>query len=127
MDYPALAQATVDFLKPYLVAAGGKLAQDSLGVAREKVFGWLKSKFTKPAQSGALEEAAQSPQDAGALEALQLQIRRALEQQEEFRKELLEHLPKEVLPPGITQTANVTGNANVTIQSAGSGNINVQR
>ena len=127
MDYTELARATVDFLKPYLAAAGGKLAQDSLSAAREKVFGWLKSKFTKPAQSGALEEAAQAPQDAGALEALQLQIRRALEQQEEFRKELLERLPKEILPPGLTQTANVSGNANVTIQSAGSGSINVQR
>src|SRR5687768_6895559 len=111
MDYTELARATVEFLKPYFVASGGKLVQDSLSAAREKVFGWLKSKFNKPAQSGALEEAAQAPQDAGALEALQLQIRRALEQHEEFRKELLERLPKEILPPGITQTANVSGNA----------------
>jgi len=53
-----------------------------------------------------------------------LQIRRALEQQEEFRKELLEHLPKEV----ITQTANVTGDTNITLQNTGAGNsINIQR
>ena len=127
MDYTELARVTVDFLKPYLVAAGGKLAGDALSAAREKVFGWLKSKFTRPAQSGALEEAAQSPQDAGALEALQLQIRRALEQQEEFRQELIERLPKEVLPPGFSQAANVTGNANVVVQSTGKGNISVQR
>jgi hypothetical protein len=127
MDYTELARATVDFLKPYLAAAGGKLVQDGLSAAREKVFGWLRNKFTKPAQSGALEEAVQSPQDASALEALQLQIRRALEQQEEFCKELLERLPKEILPPGIAQCANVTGTANVVIQSTGSGTINVQR
>jgi hypothetical protein len=122
MDYTELARVTVDFLKPYLLAAGGKLVKDSLSAAREKAFNWLKTKFTKPAQSAALEEAAQSPQDAGAMEALQFQIRLALEKQEDFRKELLELLPKEIV-----QTANVTGNENVTVQSTGSGNINIQR
>lgn len=122
MDYAKLAAETVGFLKPYIIAAGGKLAKDSLHAAREKVFGWLKSKFTKPVQTAALEEALQSPQDAGAFESLQLQIRLALEKQEDFRKELLELLPKEIV-----QTADVTGNANVTIQTTGSGNINIQR
>jgi hypothetical protein len=128
MDYTELARVTVDFLKPYLAAAGGTLVQDSLSAAREQVFGWLKRKFTKPAQTGALEEAAQSPQDAGALEALQLQIRRALEQQEDFRKELLERLPQEVLPPSLVQTLNQSGEGNLGIQNTGSGNtFNVQR
>jgi hypothetical protein len=122
IEYEELAHATVEFLKPYLIAAGGKLAKEGLDAAREKVFGWLKTKFIKPAQSGALEEAVQSPQDAGAIEALQLQIRRALEQQEEFRKELLERLPKEIIPPGFAQTANVTGNDNDVVQIKGSGN-----
>lgn len=118
-----LAHTTVEFLKPYLVAAGGKLAQDSLNAAREKVFGWLKSKFIKPALSGALDLAVKSPQDPDALESLQHQIQRALEHQEEFRKELLA-----LLPPGISQTANVTGDSNVIAQSTGSGNsINIQR
>ncbi len=118
-----LAQTTVQFLKPYLVAAGGKLAQDGLNAAREKVFGWLKSKLIKPAQSGALDLAAKSPHDPDALESLQHQIQRALEHQEEFRKELLT-----LLPPGISQTANVTGDSNVIAQSTGSGNsINIQR
>jgi|SRR6266568_2991681 len=126
MDYTELARVTVEFLKPYLVAAGGKLAGDGLSAARERAFGWLKSKFTRPAQTGALEEAAQSPQDAGALEALQIQIRRALER-EEFRQELIERLPKELLPPGFSQAANVAGNANVIVQSSGKGNISIQR
>ena len=73
----------------------------------------------------------EAPQDAGALEALQLQIRRALEQQEEFRKELLEILPREVLPRSLGQTATVTGDDNILIQSAGSGSgsisVSVQR
>jgi hypothetical protein len=127
-NYSELARNTVEFLKPYFIAAGGKLAQDGLNTAREKVFGWLKSKFIKPAQSAALEVATQAPHDPDALESLQHQIQRALEQQEEFRKELLAHLPKEILPPGIVQTANVTGDNNVTAQSTGSGSsINIQR
>ncbi len=99
INYGELAHNTVEFLKPYLIAAGGKLAQDGLNAAREKVFGWLKSKFIKPAQSAALEVAAQAPHDPDALESLQHQIQRPLEQQEEFRKELLALLPKEILPP----------------------------
>jgi len=127
-NYSELAGKTVEFLKPYFVAAGGKLAQDGLNAAREKVFGWLKGKFIKPAQSGALEVATKAPNDPDALESLQHQIQRALEQQEQFRKELLAHLPKEILPPGIVQTANVTGDNNVTAQSTGSGSsINIQR
>ena len=126
MDYTELARVTVEFLKPYLAAAGGKLVADGLSAARESVFGWLKSKFTKPAQSSALDDATQSPQDASALEALQLQIRRALER-EEFRQELIERLPKELLPPGISQTSNVTGDGNVVVQSTGQGNISVRR
>lgn len=87
---------------------------------------WLKSQFTRPAQAVALEEALQAPQDTGAIETLQLQIRRALEQ-EDFRREFLELLPKEVHPPGITQTATTTGNDTITIQNAGSGIISVSK
>lgn len=123
-----LAHTTVEFLKPYLIAAGGKLAQDSLSAAGGKVFDWLKSKFTKPAQSAALGVAAQAPHDPDALESLQHQIQRALEQQEEFRDELLARLPKEIIPPGIVQTINVTGDQNAVAQNTGSGNtINIQR
>jgi hypothetical protein len=127
MDYTELARATVAFLTPYFAAAGGKLVEDSLSTAREKVVGWLKSKFTKPAQAAAVEVAAKTPQDADALEALQLQLRLALERDEAFRKELLALLPKEALPPGVTQTASVSGNENVVAQSTSSGSINVQR
>jgi hypothetical protein len=127
-EYNELARATVDFLKPVLIAAGGKLAQDGLNAAREKFFGWLKSKFIKPAQSGALDVAAKAPHDPDALDSLQYQIQRALEQQEDFRKELLAQLPKEILPPGISQTANATGDSNVIAQNTGSGSsINIQR
>jgi dTDP-4-amino-4,6-dideoxygalactose transaminase len=127
-EYGELAQKTVEFLGPCLAAAGGKLVEDGMNAAREKVFDWLKSKFKKPAQSAALELAAKAPEDAESLAALQFQIERALEQQEEFRKELLERLPKEIVPAGVAQTLNVTGDNNVAGQFSGSGNsMNVQR
>ncbi len=126
MDYSQLAYNKIEFLKPYLAAEGGALAKEGLSIAHKKLFDWLKGKFTKPAQNGALAEAVQTPQDAGALEALQLQIRRALEQQEEFRKELLERMPKE-FHPQTTQTINVTGDNNKSGQISGTGNsINIQ-
>ena len=121
MDYAELAGASVSFLKPQLVAAGAKLVDDGLSAARAKLFDWLKGKFTKPAQSGVLEEAVQSPQDAGALETLQLQIRRALEQSEEFRRELLERLPP-AFAQTVKQTSIVNGSGNQVIQIAGQNN-----
>ena len=127
-NYSELAHNTVEFLKPYLIAAGGTLAKGGLNAAREKVLGWLKGKLIKPAQSGALEVATKTPHDADALDALQHQILRALEQQEDFRKELLALLPKEIIPPGIVQTANITGDNNVIAQNTGTGStINIQR
>ena len=121
MDYAQLAQNTVEFLKPYLAAGGGLLAKEGLSAAHKALFGWLKGRFTKPAQSAALDEAVQTPKDSGALESLQLQIRRALEQQEDFRKELLERLPNEFHPQTV-QTANVTGDHNKIVQNKGDGN-----
>jgi len=130
MDYTQLAQETVNFLKPYLivgggklVAAGGKLVDDGMNAAREKLLGWLKGKLVKPSQSAALEDAVQTPQDDDAMEALQLQIKLALKNQEEFRKELLEILPKEIVQT-INQTATVTGHANKLGQIGGSGSGN---
>jgi hypothetical protein len=112
-----LARNAADFLKPYLIAQGGKLVNDGLSATREKFFGWLKSKFTKPAQSSALDVAVKSPHDEEAIESLRHQIQRALEQDLQFRKELLE-----ILPPSVAQTATITGNDNKSAQVSGSGN-----
>jgi len=126
MDYAELARQTIAFLKPELVKNASNLAKDGLALAREAFCNWLKTKFSKPAQAVALAEASEAPEDAGALEVLQLQLRLALERQEDFRNELLERLPKEFIPQGINQATKVSGDANVTIQNAGGGTINVQ-
>jgi hypothetical protein len=68
-----------------------------------------------------LEEAVQTPQDDDAMEALQLQIKVALKNDEGFRKELLEILPKEIVQT-INQTATVTGHGNKLGQIGGTGN-----
>jgi hypothetical protein len=121
MDYSQLAQSTVDFLKPVLVAEGGKIAAAGVGAAGKELLSWLKGRFTKPSQHAVLEEAVQSPEDSGALEALQLQIRLALERQEEFAKDLLERLPKEFRPQ-TAETMIVIGDNNKGVQNTGSGN-----
>jgi hypothetical protein len=128
MDLAVIAQATVTFLTPYFSEAAGKCVEDGLGVMRERFVNWLKGKFTKPAQASALEVAARAPGDAEALDALRYQIERALQLDESFRKDLLERLPKEALPPGIAQGINITGDGNVGIQNTGSGsNIVVEK
>ena len=127
MDYAEIARAAVTFLTPYFTAAGGKLVEDGLSTGRRKLMDWLKSRFTKPAQAAAMDVAVQSPDDADALESLQHQIQRALEQNETFRNELLALLPEDILPPNIAQNANVAGTDNVVVQSTGSGNISVRR
>ena len=119
-----LARAAVAFVAPKLAAAGGKLVEDGLTAARERVWDWLQRRLTRPAQSAAVTAAAQSPADAAALQDLQTLLQSALEQQAELRRELLALLP-EPAKSGLSQTAHVTGNANVTIQSTGSGNISV--
>ena len=126
MDYGALAQATVAFLAPYLLNATGKLVDGGLDAARERVVTRLRSKFTKPAQAGALEAAAKAPNDAEALEELRHQLERALEHDEVFRKELIELLPKEAPTPD-AQSMNISGNRNIGVQSTGSGKIVIGR
>jgi hypothetical protein len=118
MDYAELARQTVEFIKPCLVSNGGALV---VGVGANALYDWLKRAFTKPAAVGAFAEAVQSPTNELNLEALRLQIRKALEEDETFRKGLLEHLPKDMANSFLQQNAHVAGDNNVTIQNTGSG------
>jgi hypothetical protein len=125
MDYTALAHAGVVFLTPYLAKAAGKLVDTGLDAGREQLWNWLKGKFTKPAQSGALQLAAKTPDDAEALDALRYQLERALQQDAAFRKELEELLPREVVKAA--QNMSISGNNNVGVQNAGGGSVNIRR
>ena len=81
----------------------------------------MKTKLTKPAAAGALQEAVGSPGVAENWDALRLQILKALKEDEGFRREFLELLPAAV-SVSARQEANVTGRGNQTVQVAGQGN-----
>jgi hypothetical protein len=124
LDSGALAQQTVEFLKPVLVAAGGKIVKDKAG----EVWDWLKSQFTtRPAAAAALDEVEQTPANEDNWEALMVQIKKALKEDEGFGKRLVELLPKDVIERAISQKADIKGNKNITAQSAGSGSIHINQ
>jgi hypothetical protein len=124
LDYGALAHQTIEFLKPVLAAAGGKIVKDKAG----EIWEWLKSQFTtKPAAAAALNEVEQTPTNEDNWEALMVQIKKALKEDEGFGKRLVELLPKEVTERAISQKADITGNSNITAQSAGSGSIHINQ
>jgi hypothetical protein len=122
MDYTALAVAVVAFLQPYVMQGGAELAKGALGEAGKEAWGWLKSRFTQPAQQAAVAELEAAPQDEANWEALKVQLVKALRDDEAFRKELLGRLPEKV-----GQTLQISGTGNIGIQNTGSGSINIQR
>ena len=121
-DPSELSRQAAALLAVYWGVTGAKLVEGAFSQAGKAIFEWLKTKFTKPAAAGALEEAAQNPSSSTNLEALTLQIRKALEEDEGFRKDLLELLPEHLRDKVVvTQTSTATGDNNVSVQVAGSG------
>lgn len=123
MDYAQLLDQTMQILKP--AAAAGQVI--GAKVAASALWDWMKEKF-KPrsaATAEAVTDVEKSPDKAVNWEVLRAQLGKALAEDEVLRKELTSLLAKHAL--AITQQAHVAGNDNVVVQSAGSGNINVQR
>ena len=86
LDYGVLAHQTIEFLKPVLAAAGGKIVKDESG----EIWQWLKSHFsTKPAAAVAIHKIEQTPTDGDNWEALTVQIKKALKEDEGFAKRLV--------------------------------------
>ena len=90
MDYTEIADQVVELLKPILAASPGAAAS----AAGTALWDWIKSRFTRPAAVEAVREVEQNPAGDANWEVLKLQIRKALEDDEVFRKELLKILPK---------------------------------
>jgi hypothetical protein len=124
-DYAQLACQAVDFLRNTIphaaTVASLELAFKEAGAGGLRLLQLLKSKLTKPAAAGALEEAVEEPAVAENWEALRLQILKALKEDEGFRREFLELLPA-AAGVSASQSATVAGNANVTVRVAGQGN-----
>jgi hypothetical protein len=124
-DYTAMAMAVIAFLQPYVLKGGAAMAKGTLGEAGKEVWGWLKTKFTKPAQQEAVKELEAAPQDETNWEALKVQLVKALRDDEAFRRELEARLPEPV-KQSISQQMTISGTGNVGIQNAGSGNVSIQ-
>ena len=121
LELAQLAQQVVDYVKPHLLAAAGNVAVETASQAPARVWSWLKAQLTRPAAVEAIQDAEQRPTDSTNLEALVLQLRKELEHNETFRRDLLAQLPAEMRTGPAIQTAVVTGNDNITPQLSGSG------
>jgi hypothetical protein len=119
MDYTQIANDVIG----YLQALGPTGADLGAGVAANALWDWIKSRFKarSPAAAEAVTAVEKTPASGTDWDVLKLQLRKALEEDETLRRELLALLPKEYLP--VIQTAIVSGNENVTIQNAGAGSI----
>ena len=110
MDYLVLANQIVEFLKQSL-HVGTEL---TIGLTTHALWDCIKSKFKKPAKVAAIEDVEKNPASNTNWEILKLQIVKALEEDESFRKEIME-----VLPQGITQNLTVQGDGNKSVQASG--------
>lgn len=124
----ALASVAVTALLPLLEKAAAKgfekLGEATAGTLFEK----LKKRLIGASAQEALDKLAKEPTRASAQQAVQSKVLEALEDDPAFADELKRWLA-EANAGGSTQTVNVQGNENVTVQVAGgSGNsVNVQR
>jgi hypothetical protein len=128
MEAGALAAAAAGFLAPYVSQVAGKLAEKVTGDVTTqlvKLYDTVKAKLTGPAAKEALADFEAKPDDARRKGALEVQLEKAIEADQDFRQTLAA-LVEEIKAKGgdaIVQTANVTGDRNVTTQIAGSSNV----
>ncbi|NEO50455.1 MAG: hypothetical protein F6K55_42765 [Moorea sp. SIO4A3] len=134
---------------PFLLKAGNKVVEGALQTLGEDVWrkatavwGKLQPKLeAKPLAKGAVEELANSPDDPDALDVLQKQLKKLLEQEPELAKDLAELLGKKTeeiteKPGAINAGGNVIfigsdqkvdqKESNISIGQAG-GNVNINK
>jgi hypothetical protein len=130
MGIGELAAAAVTLVGPFAAKGAEELAKkvgSEVGGRVVKLWDALKAKL---AGMEALIDVEAKPDDQRRWSALELQLEKALEADPGFRAEvtrLVEAIPEEKRA-AIRQIANVTGDQNVTVQTAGAGNqVNVGR
>ena len=127
MDPVTLAGAAVALVAPYLAEGGKELAKKVGGEAGERIVKLYDKVKAKLSGGGAeaLADLEKQPEDADSQAVLRVQLKKALEADPAFRAEL-STLVEEIKAKGgdqIIQSANVTGDSNITTQIAGSGNV----
>jgi len=138
MDYTEFAKNVVEYLQaagPVVgtgVATGfgtgvGKAVGEKGFEKSRSLLTWLRNKFTRPADRGALDQFEQDPSDPGNCRDLMDQLRKALERDPAFQNELMALLPDDFPAPRTTQISTTIGDGNIAIQNTGdSSNISIQ-
>ena len=125
MGVGELATAAVALVAPYLVEGGKELAKKVGAEAGSRVVKLWDAVKGKLAGKDALADVEAKPGDQRRWSALEVQLEKALEADPAFREQLAKLV--EAIPEhdrvAIQQIANVTGDQNVTTQTAGSGNV----
>ena len=124
MEYIQLLDQTIELLKPVAPAGGQVLTK----LAANALWDWIKTKVKgrSAAATEAFEEIEKAPADPVNWDILRLQLRKALAEDETLRTELAALISKHA-PAPVVQNSAVAGDANVVIQTTGTGNIDVQR
>jgi hypothetical protein len=130
MGIAELVTATVALAGPYVAKGAEELAKKVGGEVGGRVAKLWDALKVKLAGKEALADVEAKPDDQRRWSALEIQLEKALEADPDFRAvvaKLIDEIPEEKRA-AIQQIANVTGDRNVTVQTAGKGNrINVGR
>lgn len=121
-DAQALAQQVSTALQPYIpffsleaAKAAGKNVPDAIG----KVWDLVKGRFAKkPTAEEALRDLLKNPNDPDLQAAVRVQLRKLLEDDAEFGKEL-RPLAEAAASQTMTNQADVKGDSNVVVQGIG--------
>ena len=125
MDEAGMAATALALVAPYLAEGGKELAKKVGAEAGSRVVKLWDAVRGKLAGKDALADVEAKPADQRRWSALEVQLEKALEADPAFRDQLtklVEAIPEKERV-AIQQIANVTGNQNVSTQTAGSGNV----
>lgn len=118
----ALATTAVAILSPLLQKAVEKGAEEVGKSAVGALVDKIKTRLTHAGAKEALDDLAKQPGDPAAQGALNMQLRKAIEADPTLATFLKQWVDESESQAGTSQTANVHGNDNKTIQISGSGN-----
>jgi len=117
MDIAAMVQQAMELLRSDVATYANAVAA---GLSASTLYDWFTRKLTRKAAAGALEEAAENPKSETNWEALRIQILKELEENEDFRNELMERLKEAGVPNVRMGIGKVEGDRNVVVQASGS-------